>query len=86
MFGCVCVSVWLYLYGQQQQHPRAAYALQVQQQYLRVVERAEKEEREVQDLIQMREQAYMELLEGRSDQPAQDSMKTLPNIRTSTNT
>lgn len=78
------VCVWLC--DQRQQPPRTAYALQVQQQYLRVVERAEKEEREVQDLIQMREQAYMDLLEGRSDQPAQDSMKTLPNIRTSTNT
>lgn len=57
--------------------------VQVQQQYLRVVERAEKEEREVQDLIQMREQAYMDLLEGRIVQPAQNFIESLPNIRTS---
>ena len=62
------------------------HTVQVQEQYLRVVERAEKEEREVEDLIQMREQAYLDLLEGRNVQPAQHSMKSLPNIRTSTNT
>lgn len=60
--------------------------MQVQQQYLRVVERAEKEEREVQDLIHMREEAYMDLLDGRIAQPAQKSIKSLPNIRTSIDT
>ena len=67
----------------QQHHYKGDTASQVQQQYLRVVERAEKEEREVQDLIQMREQAYMDLLEGKIVQPAQNSTKTLPIIRTS---
>lgn len=60
--------------------------MQVQEHYLRVVERAAKEEKEVEDLIQMREQAYLDLLEGGSAQPAQHFTKLLPNVGTSTGT
>lgn len=60
--------------------------LQVQEHYLRVVEHAAKEEKEVEDLIQMREQAYLDLLEGGSAPPAQHFIKLLPNVGTSTGT
>lgn len=50
----------------QQQHRMCWNWLQIQEQYARVMDRAAKEEKEVEDLIQIREQAYLDLLEGGS--------------------
>ena len=47
--------------------------MQVQSQYLGLVERAQKQEKEVEELIQMREQAYLDLLEGSNAQLARPS-------------
>lgn len=47
--------------------------LQVQTQYLELLDRAKKQEKEVEELIQMREQAYLDLLEGGTAQLARPS-------------